>query len=115
MAEAQFTHQRLLDLVRFMRIELHEQDLITDEEYAALVADSEKGQRVARLEGYDAMRNALTRAEQEIARLKGLGTREEGLQEALTVVRRFDYFERQMHMTEDAILALLPKAVPDGQ
>ena len=48
--------QRLMDLVRHQRGELLEEGLITADEFAALVADSEGGARVARLEGYDALR-----------------------------------------------------------
>ena len=48
--------QRLTDLVRHQRNELYEDFLLTDEELAALTADSDNGQRVARLESYDAMR-----------------------------------------------------------
>lgn len=62
--------QRLLDLVRQQRQELHEAGLITDEEYAALAAD---GDAVARLEGYDRLRQELQKvtayaAEREQAR-----------------------------------------------
>jgi len=46
-------NQRLADLVRHCRAELHEDGLITNEEYATLLADSGS---VARLEGYDALR-----------------------------------------------------------
>jgi hypothetical protein len=44
--------QRMTDLVRYARLFLHNEGLITDEEYASIVQDSEG--RVARLEGYDA-------------------------------------------------------------
>ena len=37
-------------------------ELISDEEYAALAADSDNGQRVARLEGYDKIRKDLAEA-----------------------------------------------------
>ena len=53
--------ERNADLVRHQRSELHDAGLITDEEYAALVADSQSGQRVARLEGYDAAVKAAER------------------------------------------------------
>lgn len=48
--------QRLLDLVRQQRGPLHDADLISDAEYAALAGDHGA---VARLEGYDAMRAQL--------------------------------------------------------
>ena len=49
--------QRATDLVRFARHFLHNENCISDEEYAAIVADSDG--RVARLEGYDKVRTAL--------------------------------------------------------
>jgi hypothetical protein len=54
--------QRMWDLVRYMRGQLHTDGLITDEEFALLVVDHPA---VARLEGYDALRveNARLRAE----------------------------------------------------
>jgi hypothetical protein len=45
--------ERATDLVRYMRGELFDANLIDEKEYAALAAGSENGQRVARLEGYD--------------------------------------------------------------
>lgn len=51
--------ERLTDLVRYQRWELFQAGLITQEEFAALVADSEGGERVARLEGWDAAKARL--------------------------------------------------------
>ena len=48
--------QRLRDLVRQQRSELHDANLISDEEYAALAMD---GGAVPRLMGYDEMRTQL--------------------------------------------------------
>ena len=45
--------ERLTDLVRYMRHELHDAGLISDDEFTKLVQDSDEGKRVARLEGYD--------------------------------------------------------------
>ena len=45
-------NQRVHDLVRFMRQELHQEGLITDEEYAVLAQDHGA---VVRLEDYDAV------------------------------------------------------------
>ena len=59
--------QRATDLVRYMRSELHKAKLIDNEEYAALVADSESGQRVARLEGYDRIERQLAEAREAAA------------------------------------------------
>ncbi len=61
------TSERLFDLVRFMRSELHQSNLVNDEEYAWLsvgsaMANSPKGgsPSVQRLEEYDDMRAELT-------------------------------------------------------
>ena len=58
---------RATDLVRFARHYLREQELLSEEEYAALVMDSENGQRVARLESYDEIRAKLAQAEAALA------------------------------------------------
>jgi hypothetical protein len=67
------TNVRLFDLVRYMRSELHEAELITDEEYAWLcggceMANSTKGGSPSprRLEDYDAMREAIKEARRVI-------------------------------------------------
>lgn len=49
------TNQRMWDLVRYMRSELHTANLITDVEYALLAEDHAA---VKRLEDYDALRKA---------------------------------------------------------
>ena len=64
-------NMRLTDLVRYTRHDLFEDGLITPEEYAALVSDSDNGQRVARLEGYDALTRKVAALEAENAQLKG--------------------------------------------
>ena len=51
--------ERATDLVRWNRHVLFDEGLISDEEFAALVADSDNGQRVTRLEGYDKTRKDL--------------------------------------------------------
>lgn len=48
----QADRERLTDLCRVARHHLHDEKLIDDREFAALVADSESGQRRARIEGY---------------------------------------------------------------
>lgn len=58
--------QRLRDLVRHQRSELHDEGLIDDAEYAALASDHGA---VARLHGYDHLRSSLTTAEE---RCRGL-------------------------------------------
>lgn len=51
-----FSNERLFDLVRSQRIELHTEGLITDEEYVMLASDSAS---VQRLEDYDVLRAKL--------------------------------------------------------
>ncbi len=67
--------ERLTDLVRYQRHELFNQLLIDEQEFAALVADSDSGQRVARLEGYDRMRERIAALEAENAELKRMQQR----------------------------------------
>lgn len=55
--------ERLYDLVRYQRAELHEAGLITDEEYGAMMSD--KGASRKRLETYDNLRTALAAKERE--------------------------------------------------
>src|SRR5688500_5811187 len=50
----QIENQRLFDLVRYQRGELHEAGLITDDEYAWLAAGVDGSQPARRLEDYDA-------------------------------------------------------------
>jgi hypothetical protein len=64
------SNQRLMDLVRYARHYLHDADLITDEEFASLVADSEKGLRVMRLGGYDALYSRCFAAEAQVKQLR---------------------------------------------
>jgi hypothetical protein len=69
------THQRLFDLVRYMRSELHEAELITDEEYAWLAAEAPMAKGSGspsprRLEDYDDVRANLAKADSRIARLE---------------------------------------------
>lgn len=66
------TNVRLFDLVRYMRSELHEQDLITDEEYAWLcgseMASSKQGGSPSprRLEDYDGLQRENNRLRREL-------------------------------------------------
>jgi hypothetical protein len=62
-------NERLRDLVRYCRHQLHEENLITDEEFAALVEVGSESAR--RLENYDAM---LAQIEELHAELKTLKT-----------------------------------------
>jgi hypothetical protein len=75
--ESETRIERLTDLVRYMRHELHDADLISEEEFTALVIDSDGGKRVARLEGYDAVIAAqiakTNAAEAELTSLRGAG------------------------------------------
>lgn len=52
-----FPDARLIDLVRYCRAVLHEDGLITDEEYAELVKVGSESAR--RLETYDELRNKI--------------------------------------------------------
>lgn len=70
---------RLTDLVRYNRHELLNGHLISKEEFASLVMDSDGGARVGRLESYDEMRQRMDKAEaalaqrdEELAKLKAL-------------------------------------------
>lgn len=60
----EINNRRLFDLVRYMRSELHEDELITDEEYALLLDDSKS---VNRLHTYDQARENFDR---KIGKLK---------------------------------------------
>lgn len=71
------TSERLFDLVRYMRAELHEADLISDEEYFWLcsespMANSPKGGSPSRerLEEYDEMRERIETLERENAAMR---------------------------------------------
>lgn len=59
--------ERLADLVRYKRAELHHDELISDEEYAEICQDHTA---VARLEGYDAIKIELEAARKRIAELE---------------------------------------------
>jgi hypothetical protein len=59
-------HQRLWDLVRYERAELHDLDLITDAEYALLAEDHPA---VARLEEYDHLMFTEAQLQKEVGRL----------------------------------------------
>lgn len=58
------SRQRLFDLVRHCRIELHDEGLITDEEYAILADDPDS---LSRLHGYDSLAEELARLRDERA------------------------------------------------
>jgi hypothetical protein len=57
-------NQRLRDLIRYCRHELHDEGLITDEEFAALVEVGSESAR--RLESYDAMRDQIEALHEEM-------------------------------------------------
>lgn len=59
--------ERYHDLVRYQRSELHQADLITDDEYVELLSDSKS---VARLHAYDDLRKSLKSAEAKLAELQ---------------------------------------------
>lgn len=62
---------RLFDLVRYQRMELHEAGLITGEEYADLLNDPRSKGAVARLETYDDMKARVDAAESRWDALRG--------------------------------------------
>lgn len=64
-------NERLRDLVRYCRHQLHEENLITDEEFAALLDD---GESVARLENYDAMMAQIEELHAELRRVNPAST-----------------------------------------
>ena len=68
----QAENQRLFDLVRFARHHLHNENAISDKEFAALVMDDESGQRVMRLETYDQLRAELATRDKRISELEEL-------------------------------------------
>lgn len=68
--EARAEADRLRDLVRHQRGELHDAGLLTDEEYAALAGDHGA---VARLEGYDEVRAESARLTRELAEARAQG------------------------------------------
>lgn len=61
-------HQRAWDLLRQVRSELHDQDLISDDEYASLVTDAPDAPR--RLESYDEQAKRLAKSQAEVERLR---------------------------------------------
>ncbi len=72
------TNVRLFDLVRFMRSELHEAELITDEEYAWLcmgcaMAKGQGSPSPRRLEDYDEIRDRMNRMELALAAVSTVG------------------------------------------
>lgn len=62
-------NQRLLDLVRQQRMELHDADLITDQEYADL---AQVDGAVERLESYDAVRGQLAAEQKKVEEIRTL-------------------------------------------
>ena len=60
-------NQREQDLIRYCRSDLHDANLITDDEYVEL---AKKHDAVKRLEDYDALRAELAKAKADVERLK---------------------------------------------
>lgn len=63
-------NERLSDLARYCRHQLHDERLITDDEFASIVAQGPESAR--RLEGYDSLRAEVERQAQEIERLQAI-------------------------------------------
>jgi len=67
LAKAQASEDRLFDLVRYQRAELHQEGLVSDEEYASLCTGGSIGNGawpVRRLEGYDSIKADLAKAQE---------------------------------------------------
>jgi hypothetical protein len=90
------TNKRLGDLVRHQRSELHDAELITDEEYAALAEDHAA---VARLEGYDALRAKLGAVEKLEETFKVYQQRFEAMEE-----KRKSFEPQVLHLVEEGIM-----------
>lgn len=76
------THRRLFDLVRYMRSELHEAELIDEDEYAWLCSEAElaKGSgspSPRRLEDYDVLKDRMKRMEAALKPLAACAERAE--------------------------------------
>lgn len=66
-------HQRMFDLVRYQRAELHQSDLITDEEYAMLCQEGATGEMkgsVQRLETYDQLQTKCAELQERVMELE---------------------------------------------
>lgn len=81
-------NQRLMDIARAARHFLFDDGLVSAQEFAALVADSDSGQRVARIEAYDKLHDRNEKLSAEVARL----TRERD--EARADSERLDWLEK---------------------
>lgn len=64
-------NQRVIDMLRFCRSELHEAELITNDEYAEIVQLGSASAR--RLEDYDELRTRLAAAESELVEWREYG------------------------------------------
>jgi len=107
-AQLQAEVRRLTDLVRYARHYLHDEHLISGQEFAALVADSDNGQRVARLEGYDGIARELVEARKDRDQRKAEAA------VALAVLVRIGTPE-QIHEATSAILASREPAQPSAE
>lgn len=61
-----FSNERLFDLVRYCRTELHEANLINDEEYAGIAST---GGSIERIQAYDNLRAENSKLRQQLTRL----------------------------------------------
>lgn len=106
MSEPTFTHQRLYDLVRSQRSELFHDDLINEEEYAALASGGGQPPNgsVGRLEDYDQMRKKLNKYVTDLERVeKELALAQKSIAEGLQF--RIDVgaaIEGKLAATDDA-------------
>lgn len=106
------TCQRLFDMVRHQRHDLHRAELITDEEYAYLLTEGGgPNGSVHRLEAYDGIRERLTAAEQRASTAEtALATAKEnafsiGADAALELVRGLFSDSTREDWTQTAIIS----------
>src|SRR6266403_1029314 len=94
--EMQELNQRVHDLVRFMRTELHNEGLITDEEYVSLAGDSGALQR---LEDYDAV---IQKAKEAAASKRPSGLVSVLISEIIQLNRELDDWRHEFNMYRNA-------------
>lgn len=107
------THIRLRDLVRYARAELHQSDLITDQEYADLCIGTNADRKFSgspsprRLEDYDDMRKELACLRSQLTLAEGAAHRHEkalkeiAAQKSISEMTAHDYEEADFELGYD--------------